>query len=144
MIKSFLEKFQILAKHHPNEIPSLSQIYQNGILLAERFNQVEETSTTHLHSEILCIEAVQKKINSKFLNDCILLTSIEPCIMCAGAIIQSRIAEVIYFLEATKTEGITSISFESIYSKNHFPKLTLLHSEKIESIVKDFFKSKRG
>ena len=61
MIKSFLEKFQILAKHHPNEIPSLSQIYQNGILLAERFNQVEETSTTHLHSEILCIEAVQKK-----------------------------------------------------------------------------------
>ncbi|MBP9885733.1 MAG: nucleoside deaminase [Leptospiraceae bacterium] len=144
MIELFLEKFLFLAKQYPNEIPSFSQIYQDGILLEEKFNQVEINSITHLHSEILCIEAAQKKINSKFLNGCILLTSIEPCIMCAGAIIQSRITEVVYFLEATKTEGITSISFESIYSKNHFPKLTLLHSEEIESIVKDFFKERRG
>jgi len=144
MIELFLEKFLFLAKQHSNEIPSFSQIYQNGILLEEKFNQVEINSTTHLHSEILCIEAAQKKINSKFLNDCVLLTSIEPCLMCAGAIIQARITEVIYFLEATKTEGITSISVESIYSKNHFPKLTLRHSDKIQIIVKEFFKDKRN
>lgn len=143
MIKLFLEKYTSLCEKNPQEIPSFSQIYKDGILLAETFNQVEENTHTHMHSEILCIETTQKKLNSKFLNDCILLTSIEPCIMCAGAIIQARISEVVYFLEATKTQGITSISVESIYSKNHFPKLTLFHSEEIELVVKNFFKDKR-
>ncbi len=144
MIQSFLEKFISLASENPNEIPSFTQIYKDGNLLAEKFNQVEENTNTHMHSEILCIESAQRIIDNKFLNDCIMLTSIEPCLMCAGAIIHARITEVIYFLEATKTEGITSLSIESIYSKNHFPKLTLQHSNEIESIVKSFFKNRRG
>jgi tRNA(Arg) A34 adenosine deaminase TadA len=144
MMDSFLEKFKILAEENPNEIPSFTQIYKSGELLVEKFNAVEEFSNTHMHSEILCIESAQRILNNKFLNGTILITSIEPCIMCAGAIIQARISEVIYFLEATKTEGITSISFESIYSKNHFPKLTLRHSNQIESMVKKFFKERRG
>ncbi|MBK8395341.1 MAG: nucleoside deaminase [Leptospiraceae bacterium] len=144
MIEFFIEKFRALTQLYPEEIPSFSQIYQNGILVSENFNRVEEFSNTHLHSEILCIESAQKKINTKFLNGCILYTSIEPCTMCAGAIIHARIEEVIYFLEATKTEGISSLSVESIYSKNHFPKLTLYHSNEVELVVKNFFKEKRG
>ena len=120
MIKLFLERFIELASKNPEEIPSFTQIYREGNLLAEKFNKVEENATTHMHSEILCIESAQRIIDNKFLN------------------------EVIYFLEATKTEGITSLSIESIYSKNHFPKLTLHHSEEIETIVKDFFKDRRG
>ena len=143
MIKLFLEKFLILAKQYPNEIPSFTQIYKGKTLLAETFNQVEENARTHMHSEILCIESAQKILNNKFLSDCLLLTAIEPCLMCAGAIIHARIAEVIYFLEATKTEGITSLSIESIYSKNHFPKLQLHHTEEVEEIVKGFFRSRR-
>jgi cytosine deaminase/tRNA(adenine34) deaminase len=143
MINLFLEKFIKFTYENPEEIPSFTQIYKNGNLLAEKFNQVEENINTHMHSEILCIESAQRIIDTKFLNDCVMLTSIEPCLMCAGAIIHSRISEVIYFLEATKTEGITSISVESIYSKNHFPKLTLQHSDEIELIVKKFFKDKR-
>ena len=143
MIQSFLEKFDLLSKNNSEEIPSFTQIYLEGKLIAETFNRVEENAKTHMHSEILCIESAQRIMENKFLNNCVMLTSIEPCLMCAGAIIHARIAEVIYFLEATKTEGITSLSIESIYSKNHFPKLTLHHSEEIKSIVKDFFKSKR-
>ena len=144
MIKLFLERFTELANENPEEIPSFTQIYREGNLLAEKFNKVEENATTHMHSEILCIESAQRIIDNKFLNGCVMLTSIEPCLMCAGAIIHARIAKVTYFLEATKTEGITSLSIESIYSKNHFPKLTLHHSEEIETIVKDFFKDRRG
>ncbi len=143
-MKLFLEKFIKLANENPEEIPSFTQIYKDGNLLAEKFNQVEENTNTHMHSEILCIEFAQRVIGNKFLNKCTMLTSIEPCLMCAGAIIHARIGEVIYFLDATKTEGITSLSIESIYSKNHFPKLTLQHSEEIESIVKKFFKDRRG
>lgn len=143
MIDSFLSKFIYNAKLHPEEIPSFSQIYADGKYMAESFNQVEEKSFTSFHSEVLCIEAAQKKLKSKFLNNCTLLTAIEPCLMCAGSIINARITEVIYFLEATKTEGITSLSIESIYRKNHFPNLILLHSNEIELIVKDFFRKKR-
>lgn len=144
MINPFLEKFIKLANENQEEIPSFTQIYKDGNLVAEKFNQVEVNTNTHMHSEILCIESAQRVIGNKFLNDCIMLTSIEPCLMCAGAIIHARIGEVIYFLEATKTEGITSLSIESIYSKNHFPKLILRHSSEIEMIVKRFFKDRRG
>ncbi|HMV43065.1 MAG TPA: nucleoside deaminase [Leptospiraceae bacterium] len=144
MIQTFLEKFISITRNHPEEIPSFSQIYLEGSLVSEAFNQVEENKTTYKHSEILCIESAQKKLQTKFLNQSILLTTIEPCIMCAGAIIHARIEEVIYFLEATKTAGITSLSFESIYSKNHFPKLTFLYSEDVEKIVQVFFKDKRN
>lgn len=143
MIESFIEKFLSYTSKYPEEIPSFSQIYLDNTLLAEDFNKVEENTNTRLHSEMLCIEMAQNKLKSKFLNDCVLITSIEPCLMCSGAIIHSRIKEVIYFLEATKTEGITSISIESIYSKNHFPKLTFHYSEEIEKVVKKFFKDKR-
>lgn len=143
MIQSFLEKFKLLSKNNSDEIPSFTQIYREGNLIAESFNRVEGSTKTHMHSEILCIESAQQIMDNKFLNECVMLTSIEPCLMCAGAIIHARLKEVIYFLEATKTEGITSLSIESIYSKNHFPILTLHHSEEIKSIVKDFFKNKR-
>jgi cytosine deaminase/tRNA(adenine34) deaminase len=143
MIESFLNQFVYISQLHPKEIPSFTQVYLKGRCIAESYNLVEEKTVTHMHSEILCIEAAQKVLNTKFLKDCVLLTAIEPCLMCAGCIINARIKEVIYFLGATKTEGITSLSIESIYTKNHFPKLTLQHSGEVESIVKGFFKDKR-
>ena len=53
MIKLFLERFIELASKNPEEIPSFTQIYREGNLLAEKFNKVEENATTHKHSEIL-------------------------------------------------------------------------------------------
>lgn len=143
MIESFLERFRELTKEFPEEIPSFTQIYKGGGLLAEAFNSVEANKTTSLHSEVIAIEKAQSILKDKFLTDTTLITAIEPCLMCSGAILQARIETVIYLAEAEKSQGITSFSPELIYTRNHFPTLKFYHSKEIEAILKGFFRNKR-
>src|SRR5699024_12750569 len=70
-------------------------VYDNkGI--ASDYNQVEKNQTTLLHSELLAIKAANEYIGSWRLEDCTLYVTLEPCPMCAGAIVQSRIPRIVY------------------------------------------------
>lgn len=126
-----------------DEVPSFSMIFQDSEILASAYNLVEEKQNTNYHSEILAIEEALQKRNKKFLNNSVLLTTLEPCLMCAGAIILARIDEVWYFAEQTKQAGISSLNIETIYKLNHFPKLRFIRDEKIELKWKIFFNKLR-
>ncbi|MCE9499290.1 MAG: nucleoside deaminase [Leptospira sp.] len=138
-LKSFLDKISLF----PGEIPSFTQIFHQGSIIAESINRVESEKNSLLHSEILAITETQKAIGSKYLDKCELFTVIEPCLMCAGSIIKARIKKVHYFLSSEKQSGISSISVENIYSQNSFPELTLSKNSEFRNIVKTFFKDKR-
>jgi len=142
--EAFLAQYRYTKTKFPNEIPSFTQIYTNkDELISESFNNVESQLNATSHSEINAIDLALKKMNGKYLMDCRLVTTLEPCLQCAGSIIRVKLPEIYYFLPAKKGEGITSYSMESIYLLNHFPKIELIKNSSIESDFKAFFKEKR-
>lgn len=126
-----------------DEVPSFSMIFKGNDILSESCNQVEVLQDISAHSEILAIRLAQEKINSRYLVECTLVTTLEPCTMCAGAIILARIESVYYLAPAGKYDGISSLSFENIYQKNHFPKLIIVKNPEASQLIKNFFKKKR-
>src|SRR5699024_7672272 len=79
-----------------NEVPIGAVIVQDDEIIAAGYN-VRETSQTSLsHAELIAIVEANKKIGSWRLEDCTLYVTLEPCPMCAGAIVQSRIKRVVY------------------------------------------------
>jgi len=145
LFDAFLHRWSEIRKNFPNEIPSFTQIYSESDykFISESFNQVESDRNATLHSEIIAIESATKHQNQKYLTDSILITALEPCLQCAGAILRVKLPKVYYFLPAKPGEGISSYSTESIYLMNHFPTIQLIENSVIKNEFREFFKEKR-
>lgn len=126
------------------DLPSFSRIFDEQFLpVSEANNRTEASGISHFHSEVLSIARAQEKIQSRYLNNFTLITSLEPCLMC-GAIILSRLKKVIYLVRNTKAEGISSLSPEQIYLKNHFPELLYHPDSRVKEKFEVFFNSLRS
>ena len=140
-----MNQLYLIIESNPEEIPSYSQIYNsNWETLEQSMNNVEFTQFTSYHSELLCIQNTQEKLKNKYLDRCHLLTALEPCSMCTGAIIQSRIESVTYFAEQHKIPGISSFSLEFLLKSNHFPVINYIPDNSIALIFSRFFKKIRN
>lgn len=93
---TFMQKAIELAKISGQDIPVGAVIVRNGEIIASTVNTREKEQRTIAHAEILAIEEANKKLKNWRLNDCDLYVTLEPCPMCASAIIQARIKNV-YF-----------------------------------------------
>jgi len=82
--------------YEKNEVPIGAVIVQNGKIIARAHNLRETLQTTASHAEILAIDDANQKTGFWRLDDTILYTTVEPCMMCAGAIVQARIKTVVY------------------------------------------------
>lgn len=78
------------------EVPIGAVIVYEGEVIGTGYNQRELTQMTLSHAELMAIEEANKKIGSWRLEDCTLYVTLEPCPMCAGALVQSRIKRVVY------------------------------------------------
>lgn len=97
------------AKQAGFEIPVGAVIVKNGEIIASAYNIKEQMNDVTAHAEILAIREAEKKLNNWRLNDCIMYVTLEPCPMCAWAIIQSRI-KAVYF-------GSYDLSYGALGSK---------------------------
>lgn len=127
------------------EIPVGAVIVKDGKIIARAHNQKETKFDTTKHAEILAIQKASKKLGAWRLNDCEMYVTLEPCSMCAGAIINSRIKKVYIGTSDEKTGAVGSVLnlFED-YKFNHdveFEKGIL--QEQCEKVLKDFFKELR-
>ena len=141
-----LEKAQIGA--FKGEIPVGAVIVKDNEILAATYNRKEELNCCTKHAEILAIEEASKKLQDWRLNDCDMYLTMEPCLMCCGALIQSRIRNVYYVLSNDKFGGINFINYLSTFEKyNHKVNYVKVNDEKIEkeleNIMKTFFIDKR-
>jgi len=81
-----------------------------GNLIAKASNRKERDRDSTAHAEILAIRAASAAIASKYLDNCTLYVTLEPCPMCAGAIVQARISLLVYGTDDPKTGAIRSVA----------------------------------
>ena len=128
-----------------DEVPIGCVIVKNDKIIARAHNQREVTNNPLGHAETLAIKKASKILNDWQLVDCDLYVTIEPCIMCGGAIIQSRIRKVIYGAPDLKGGAFGgSINILDAQNINHRPEIVKgILEEECTKIIKDYFKSKR-
>ena len=132
------------------EVPVGCVIVKDGKIIARAHNLKETKYDTTKHAEILAIQKASKKLESWRLIDCDMYVTLEPCPMCAGAIIQSRIKNLYYGASDEKTGAVGSVlNLMEDFKFNHIVNVEkgILKND-CENLLKDFFrelrKSKRG
>ena len=128
-----------------DEVPIGCVIVKDDQIIARAHNQREVTNNPLGHAETLAIKKASEILGDWQLVDCDLYVTIEPCIMCGGAIIQSRIRKVIYGAPDLKGGAFgSSINILDAQNINHRPKIVKgILEEECTKIIKDYFKSKR-
>ena len=126
------------------EVPVGAVVVHKNEIIARGRNRRETSKNALFHAEIEAINNACKKLNSWRLIDCALYVTLEPCPMCAGAIINSRISEVIYGASDKKAGSCGSVIDLFSLPYNHKPVVTsgILKDECAE-ILTDFFKNLR-
>ena len=127
------------------EVPVGCVIVKDGKIIARAHNLKESKKDTTKHAEILAIQKASKKLEAWRLLDCDMYVTLEPCSMCAGAIVNSRIRNLYIGTMDKKTGAAGSVLnlFED-FTFNH--KVTVQNGilkEQCEKILKDFFKELR-
>ena len=127
------------------EVPVGAVIVKDGKVIARAYNMKEEKNDTTKHAEILAIQKASKKLNSWRLTGCQMYVTLEPCTMCAGALIQSRIDKVYIGTMDYKTGACGSVlNVLKDYKFNHKVEVeTGILQEECEKILQDFFKKLR-
>ena len=128
-----------------DEVPIGCVIVRNNQIVARSHNQREKSHNPLGHAEVLAIKKASEIVNDWQLVDCELYVTVEPCIMCAGAIIQSRIPKVVYGAPDLKGGAFgSSINVLEAKDINHRPEVIkgVLEAE-CSQIIKNYFKSKR-
>lgn len=123
------------------EIPVGCVIVKDGEIIARAHNQKEKKKDTTKHAEILAIQKASKKIDAWRLENCEMYVTLEPCAMCAGALIQSRIKKVYIGAMDEKTGSCGSVlNLLDDYKFNHHVESEIgLLEEDCRRILKDFF-----
>ena len=127
-----------------NEIPIGGVITKNGIVLASGHNTtIADKNDTH-HAEINAINDALNKLQEKNLIDCEMFVTVEPCPMCAGAIINSKIKRVYIGTAEPKSGCFGSITDFNSLNFNHKPEIYIgICEDECKNIMQSFFKNKR-
>lgn len=128
-----------------DEVPVGAIIVKNGEIIARAHNIKETKKDTTKHAEIIAIQKASKALGAWRLEDCEMYVTLEPCTMCAGAIINARIKKVIYGTTDEKTGACgTVLNLFEDYKFNHKVECEKgIMQEECEKILKDFFKKLR-
>lgn len=123
------------------EIPVGAIIVKDGEIIARAHNVKEEKKDTTKHAEILAIQRASKKLDTWRLNDCEMYVTLEPCPMCAGAIIQSRLKKVYIGTMDEKTGACGSVlNLLEDYKFNHKVEVEKgILKDDCEKMLKEFF-----
>lgn len=126
------------------EVPVGAVIVKQGYVIAKAHNLKETLKNPLAHAEILAINEACKKLNNWRLSDCEMYVTLEPCPMCAGAILQSRISKVyIGTLDDTTGAGGSIVNILQNPNLPYFVDLVWHHDERCSEILVNFFKRRR-
>ena len=143
----FIKEALKLAKKAQNngEVPIGAVIVKDNKIIARGYNKRQHTQNAINHAEVIAIQKACKKLHSWRLEDCDIYVTLEPCPMCAGAILNARIKNVYY---GAKQSNDNSNLCETILNNslplNHKTNVINLNNENCSKILTEFFSSKRN
>ncbi|MCW3127996.1 MAG: tRNA-specific adenosine deaminase [Bacteroidetes bacterium] len=124
-----------------DEVPIGAVIVCNNKIIAKGYNQTERLKDVTAHAEMIAITAAANYLGAKFLEDCTLYVTVEPCPMCAAALRWARISKVIYGAHDPKA-GYTLFGPKLFHPKTEIQHGVLEHE--CGTLMTDFFRGKRG
>lgn len=127
------------------EVPIGAVIVQHDEVISTGHNKRESTQSTLSHAELIAIEKANERLNSWRLEDCTIYVTLEPCPMCAGALVQSRMKRVVYGAKDYKAGCVGTLMNLVIEERfNHQVEWTSsVLEEECASLLTNFFKQLR-
>ena len=129
-----------------DDVPIGAVIVRDGKIIARGENRVQQKQNPTLHAEIVAINRACKKLGTKFLDDCDIYVSLEPCAMCATAISFARIKNIYFAATDEKGGGITS-NAQIFDTDKHLWKPNIHqipeHANESAKMLRDFFRIRR-
>ncbi|MDR2836789.1 MAG: nucleoside deaminase [Bacteroidales bacterium] len=122
------------------EVPIGAVIVSNNRIIARGYNQTEQLNDVTAHAEIIAITSATNFLGSKYLKNCSLYVTIEPCVMCAGAIAWAQIPNLIFGAFDSK-KGFYLFNKAILNSKVNI--INGILKNECSKIIKDFFEKKR-
>jgi len=127
-----------------DEVPIGAVIVYNSRIIAKGYNQVERLCDPTAHAEMIVITSAAEFLKSKWFNECTMYVTVEPCSMCAGALVLSRIGRVVFGTQDLKAGAFGSKLNINNFKLNHKIKIKKGVLEKeCSQILSSFFKNKR-
>lgn len=118
---------------------------KNGVILGKGYNRKEKDKNALNHAEIIAIKQACKKIDSWRLEECTIYSTLEPCLMCVGAILQARINHIVFGLASNKFGCVESLYNLSIDKKfNHCSDYTHQPLPESKELLQTFFNQLRN
>jgi tRNA(adenine34) deaminase len=128
------------------EVPIGAIIEKEGRIIGRGYNRMENLLDATAHAEILAIGAASTSLSSWRLNGCTLYVTLEPCIMCLGAILQARIDAIVYSVADPRAGALDTYFFRQELDRayRYFPRVTSgIMKEECGSLLSSFFKNAR-
>ena len=129
-----------------DDVPVGAVVVKDGKIIAEGYNRREKDNDPTAHAEIIAIKEAARVLGGWHLEDCELYVTLEPCPMCAGAIINSRIKRVVFGAYEPKSGSCSADSVVNLFNLpyNHTPEVYGgICEKKCANIITEFFKQKR-
>ncbi len=124
-----------------DEVPVGAVVVMHGKIIAKAYNQVQLLKDVTAHAEILAITSACEQLQEKYLTEATLYVTLEPCLMCAGALYWNKIGHIVFGASDEKN------SYRRVSEKNPFhPSTTLtggILAAECAALMSDFFKAKR-
>ena len=134
---------QALQAFDEDEVPVGAVVVVDNKIIAKGYNQVEKLNDCTAHAEMIALTSAFSYLNSKYLPEAMLYVTVEPCLMCAGAMYWSKIGTLVYGADDDKQGGI---SFCASQRKVLHPKTTIVKGvlqDDCTQILKKFFEQRR-
>lgn len=127
-----------------NEVPVGAVIVKKGKIISRAHNLRETLNSPLAHAEVLAIKEASERLNSWRLNGCILYVTLEPCIMCAGAIAQARISEIhIGAIDPSAGACGSVINILQNDNLNLYTKMFWEYNKECGDVLTEFFQNRR-
>lgn len=123
-----------------DEVPVGAVIVSHGRVIAKTHNMTERLNDVSSHAEMLAITAAENELGGKYLRDCTMYVTVEPCTMCAGAIGWAQLGRLVYGADDEK-RGYTVIAPNALHPKTEVVKG--IEAEECSALMRNYFKGKR-
>ena len=147
MIESFNDEYfmkkafsEALVAFEKGEVPVGAVVVSNKQIVARSHNLTETLTDVTAHAEMQAITAAANLLGGKYLNDCILYVTLEPCVMCAGALGWSQIGKIVFGAYDEK-RGYQKFASKAIHPKTEV--VGGIFETECKELMQEFFKQKR-